>query len=508
MAAVRAGIGGIALRRITKSVLCVVAFVSVAMPLTAVHLAADSDQDERQVISLSGTPREIGLQYGHALREEIQENLNGFWEAVEDLGIQKSKLLGVTSERSLPEDMIDELKAMSEASGVRYAELLAFNEFGSSIVKGACTCFIARGDAALDGIPVSFKTMDWCGWNPVVVLVVVRPEQGNGYMGLTFAGSVGISSQGMNDKGLAVGYNYLPVPEQYADGLGPWEIQELVLRECDSVRDVIALAATIPKREGVNLMVSDAHESAFIETASSIYSPNVAYRSITSGFDVHTNHWLYEPFSSWVLDGWGVDIWTASLSRYDRAMELGAEHEGELTAALLMSFTRDLENWDCTPKDVIAAYPEYADLLEWAWPGDSICNTQTKNACVFEIDETSPALLSTMWMTACNPCYSPFVPVHNAVLYDAGTVTYANEQLEMYLNGEAYRLRTLLNYGWGELVPIYEEWEAGVIQELSVIEAQALALIEEGNHEQAAYFMVEWDCDIALEALALQLSLD
>lgn len=496
------------MRRTAEFVLCICVFAFVAMPVTAVHLTVDSSQEGMLVVHLSGTPREMGLQYGHALRGEIRENLNGFWEAAEAQGMQKSDLLAVTSERSLPQDMIDELKAMSEASGVRYAELLAFNEFGPSIIKGACTCFVARGDATLDGTPVSFKTMDWCGWNPVVVLVMVKPEQGNGYMGLTFAGSVGISSQGMNDKGLAVGYNYLPVPEEYADGLGPWEIQELVLRECDSVGDVITLAGAIPKREGVNLMVSDAYESAFVETASSIYSPNVAYRIITSGFDVHTNHWLYEPFSSWVLDGWGVDIWTASLSRYDRAMELGAEHEGELTEALLMSFTRDLEGWDCSPKDVIALYPEYADLLEWAWPGDSICNTQTKNACVFEVDETNPTLLSTMWMTACNPCYSPFVPIHNAVLYDAETVTYASEQLEMYLSGEAYRLRTLLNYGWGELVPVYEEWEAGIIEDLSAVEAQALALIEEGDLEQAAHFLVECDCDIALDAVDLQMSLD
>lgn len=477
------------------------------MPVTAIHLAAGPGHEDILAVYLSGTPREIGLQYGLALRGEIRENLNGFWETVEAQGTPKSELLRMTSERSLPQDMIEELKAISESSGVRYGELLAFNEFCPSIVKGACTCFIARGDATVDGTSVSFKTMDWCGWNPKGVLVIVKPDEGNGYMGVTFAGSVGISSQGMNDKGLAIGYNYLPVPEKYDSGLGPWEMQELILEKCSSVSDAIALAGAMPKREGVNLMVSDAHESAFIETASSIYTPNVSYKIMASGFDAHTNHWLYEPFSSWVLGGWGVDIWTASLSRYDRAMELGAEYEGELTTALLMSFTRDLENWDCTPKEVIAAYPEYADLLEWAWPGDSICNVQTKNACVFEIDEQSPTMLSTMWMAICNPCYCPFVPLHNAILFDAGTATYASTQLEPYLNAEAYKLRTLLNYGWGELVPIYEVWEAGIILEVSANEAQAQALIEGEGYEQAAYLMVECDCSIALEALDLQLSL-
>ncbi len=478
---------------------------------------SDYIDGEMMTVELKGTPREMGLQYGSAARDAIRANIDLFWETVETLGMSKKALLQKTSERSMPQSMIEKLKAMSEASGVEYSELLAFNEFAPGLERGACTCFVARGDATVDGNPLSFKTSD-CHYGQQVLLIVT-PDVGYSYMVIAFAGGIGNSEEGMNEHGLSLGFNWLPISKNtYVDGLTTWELQIMILEQCATVEEAIALVESLPKQIGGNIMVSGREQSAFIEIAPSLYTPDCAYKIVESGFDVHTNHWLYEPFYSWVLDpslepsgDWAeMYIWTPSVSRYDRAMELGEEYTGMMTPSHLMSFARDLENWGMCPKDVKELYPEWADFLAPGFPGNSICNVQTTSAAVFEIDMDHPTLLSTMWMAQNNPCHTPFVPLHTAVLYDDATASYARELLAPYISREYYLLvgdvRAVV--GWGdELVPIYEVWESDAQYEIAQIELEVLDLIEAGQYADAAMLLTETDCSLALEALELQQSL-
>lgn len=470
--------------------------------------------EEMLIIELAGTPREMGLQYGLAARDEIRENLDIFWASQGLQGVSKSELVSQASKHPLPQNIVEELKAVSEAAGVDYGELLAFNDFASSGNHGACTCFVARGDMTLDGNPVCYKTCDVEGY--CQALFIVRPTHGNAHMELAYVGGLwtGAMEEGMNEKGLATGFNWLPIAATYDEGYPTWVIERLILEECDSVRDAIALVKTLPKQIGGNIMVSDQKESAFIEVAPSIYTPDMSYKIITSGFAVHTNHWMYEPFSSWVLDqsnGWeGTYIWVPSVARYDRATDLGNEYSGRMSAGVLMSFARDLTNWGCSATAVKEAHPDWVSVLLNGWPGNSICNAQTRQACVFETDMKNPALLSTMWMALGNPCYTPFVPLHTAALYNDATCSYAEAHLTPFMSKDYFQLSGKLRdtHDWGVLVPGYVEWETGVTSMVAANELQAQQMMKGKNRFDAAMFLTEADCAIALEAFELQCQLE
>ncbi|UCE80714.1 MAG: hypothetical protein JSV94_06120 [Methanobacteriota archaeon] len=464
-------------------------------------------------VELKGTHREMGRQYGLAAKEPIRANVDLFWEAVESMGMSKKGLLQKTSERSMPQSMIDMLRGMSETSGVRYSELLAFNEFAPGMEGGACTCFVARPDATADGNPLSFKTSDIHYGQQV--LLIVTPEVGYSYMAVAFAGGVGSSEEGMNEHGLSLGFNWLPIPKgsEYEDGLNTWDLQIMILERCKTVRDAIELVEGEKKQIGGNIMVSGKDEAAFIEIAPSTYTPDCAYRIIDSGFDAHTNHWLYEPFFSWVLDpslepsgDWAdTYMWTPSIFRYDRAVELGEMHCGELTSGHLMSFARDLENWGMCPTELWELYPDWADVMMPGFPGNSICNVQTTSACVFEIDMDEPNLLSTMWMAQNNPCQTPFVPLHIAILYDDVTASYANEQLASYIGRDYYLLVNGMAAGWGDdLVPIFEAWESEAMDAIAEAEVEVLELLSVDRYADAALLLTELDCALALEVWELQ----
>lgn len=486
--------------------------VGVVVGQKAIDAPSDSIGGGIMTLELKGTPREMGLQYGSAARDAIRANLDLFWESIEDLGMSKKDLLKRTSERSMPQSMVEELKAMSEGAGVGYSELLAFNEFAPGLDRGACTCFVARPDATADGNPLSFKTSD-CHYGQAVLLIVT-PDVGYSYMVVAFAGGIGNSEEGMNEHGLSLGFNWLPISKNvFEEGLTTWELQIMILEQCKTVRDAIELVESLPKQIGGNIMVSGKDEAAFIEIAPSLYTPDCAYEIIDSGFGVHTNHWVYEPFYSWVLDpslepsgDWeAMYIWTPSVSRYDRAMELGEEHIGAMTPSLLMSFARDLEDWGMCPEEVKEQYPEWADVLMPGFPGNSICNVQTTSVAVFEIDAENPTLLSVMWMAQNNPCFTPFVPLHSAILYDDATANYAKELLAPYISRDYYLLVGGMVAGWGDdLVPIFEEWESSAQSRIAEAEVEVLELIAAGQYADAAMLLTEMDCDLAEEVWELQ----
>ena len=469
--------------------------------------------DSLMIVELKGTHREMGRQYGLAAKELVQANIDLFWQTVDTLGMSKKGLLQKASERSMPQSMIDMLRGMSETSGVRYSELLAFNEFVPWLDRGACTCFVARPDATANGNPLSYKTSD-CHYGQQVLLIVT-PDVGYSYMVVAFAGGIGNSEEGMNEHGLSLGFNWLPIPKgsEYEDGLNTWELQIMILEQCKTVGEAIELVEGEKKQIGGNIMVSGKDAAAFIEIAPSTYTPDCAYKIIDSGFDAHTNHWLYEPFFKWVLDpslepsGDWADcyMWTPSIFRYDRAMELGEMYYGDMTTSHLISFARDLENWGMCPTELWELYPEWADVMMPGFPGNSICNVQTTSACVFEIDADKPNLLSTMWMAQNNPCQTPFVPLHTAILYDDATANYANEQLALYISRDYYLLVNGMVAGWGDdLVPIFEAWESEAMNAIAETELHVLDLISIGQEADAAMLLAELDCALALEVWNLQ----
>jgi len=370
----------------------------------------------------------------------------------------------------------------------------------------ACTCFIAAGTGSATGEVIASKNRDL---QQVQVMKFVDPDERYSYIGSMTNKAPGIS-QGLNEMGLSIGHTWMPVSGYDYDGYSPFMVNQLVMEMCANVAEAIELIDNLPKREGATYMVADNEMAAFVETVPTIYSPDIAVEIVQDGVSYHTNHYLYEPFYSWVIEDGFSYMWTPSYSRYDRAAELVAEAEYVLTPELVISFCRDIENFgNAKPNELKAAHPEVPSSV-WVngWPGFSICNTRTVSTSVFVMDNDYPGLLSTMWMSIYNPCYCTFVPMHNAMLKG---VDLANSELEMYTDGSAWRTAAKLRdsncYDWGEIVPELEAWESDAMTANSEAEDLAIALIEAGMVEEAAELLTESDIGLALDAIDFLISL-
>ena len=484
---------------------------SLAVGVSVVVNASDaSSKGQIKLVHLSGSAAEQGIQYGHQAGDLIRENLAHFRGEVVARGMSVDVLVSeaLTLEAAQSSQMIEELKAMAAVVGVDYGELLAMNLFDSSVdTQESCTIFVAAGSATVNGNVVASKNRD--ASKPNVLLVVEPSDDSHGFVAVGGAGEWGISF-GLNDVGLCEGNNWMPVPAYDSTGVGEMELNRLVLEKCSSVDGAIDYVSNVPKHGGSTVMVADSEKAAFIETVSSIYTPDAVAYEVTDGAAVHTNHYLYEPFHSWVLDGSFGYFWGPSVARYDRGSELLSQNEGMLSADMLMTFTRDLENFgNSKPKEIREAHPEIpAKCWGWGWPGNSICNAATVSSGVFELDPEYPDLLSVMWTSIYNPAWCPYVPVHNALIQ---TAALAIDGFAPYVDGTmwcvAEKIRNCGKNEWGDFVPTFESWEVPWISQTQANEADAASMIGAGHVDQACSYLAEKDIGIGAEAYALMLSL-
>ncbi|MGQ9588139.1 MAG: C45 family autoproteolytic acyltransferase/hydrolase, partial [Thermoplasmata archaeon] len=244
--------------------------------------------------------------------------------------------------------------------GIDYLELLAMNLFYSTFDHSdGCTNLVAAGSGTMNGQTLASKNRDASKTN--VLLIVEPSETTPGFVAVAGAGEWGISF-GLNDVGLCEGNNWMPVPAYDSNGIGEMSLNRLVLEMCSSVDDAISYVDRVLKYGGSTVMVADSKKAAFIETVPTIFAPDTVAYVMANGAAVHTNHYVYEPFRSWALSGSFGYFWGLSVARYDRETELIEQLEGDLTADIVMSFTRDLEDFgNSKPQELKAAHPEIPD---------------------------------------------------------------------------------------------------------------------------------------------------
>ena len=487
-------------------VLTVLAVSALSMPIVAKNDGGGAKSGETLVLYLSGTPREMGMQYGKFAGGAIAENVAIAWDWVASEGIDADEIMAeaMAAGARMSDDMVEELEGMSETSGISYEDLLVLNVY---VDRGndqrACTNFAAAGSGVADGTAISSKNRDL---NNIQVLLIVDPLDGYSYFGMMSAGALGIA-QGINEMGLAIGHTWMPVPEYDESGYAPFIVNQMVMESCVDVEDAIAFIDEVPKREGATFGISDPGVAAFVESIptmySAVYGNDVAVQLVEDGVAVHTNHYVLEPFFTAVIeDGFGY-MWTPSYARYDRGLELLAENP-VLDVDLVQSFCRDLENWGVGPLNEVAdAHPEIPeDCWVGGWPGFSICNARTVSSSVFQSDPQYPEQLSVMWMAINNPAWAPYVPIHNGLLERPGDVGAA---LEPYVSGRAWSLSAQLRSigEWGELIPVLESWEADWQLENAATEDAARAMLDKGRVDKATSILVDADCGIATSALTM-----
>ncbi len=331
-----------------------------------------------RVLEVAGTLFDMGRQHALAFPSEIKEltedrlhlSSNKNWTG-QELSRQEVLALGqacLPYHEAYAPELMDELRGMSEVSGLGLTELMILNGFTDFVdtiysadevilrqLKGTngaiksssapasspifahpaaddCTAFIISAQAAAEGQGFIGQTWDMHETaTPYVILLRGRPANGLSFLTLTIIGCVGMI--GMNEAGIAVGINNLVAGDGRVGVTWPFVVRKILAQ--DNLEAALACLTQAQLAGGHNYLLADSTGRGYnVEAMASRYH----VQEINSGALVHTNHCLISQ---------NITVERARLprsrasseTRLSRAQEI--LNRGSITLADLLALTRD-----------------------------------------------------------------------------------------------------------------------------------------------------------------------
>ena len=206
--------------------------------------------DHLHIVVVKGSSYEMGYAYGQLMADEIKGNIHDFWKYYENDYTRQLKeyipeflaksliklgrvlvngLIGLDrlfTRRWTPKRITEELKGISDGSGIGYREIMLTN-LVPEIIKAACTIVGAWGPASKDGNLYQLRALDWNQNAPInryPTIVVYQPseEGSNVYSNIGYAGLIAVLT-GFSPK-LAIGEKvWMVEAKKIGDRFGePW----------------------------------------------------------------------------------------------------------------------------------------------------------------------------------------------------------------------------------------------------------------------------------------------
>ena len=259
------GIGGFAMMTRLVGVALTLAFLVLPGPADAETRTIArhgpgflEEVDGTKVLHLKGSPREIGLQHGTLLKDDIRASVRFLFDvkakefSPKAFGVKlpldpKRMILSIaaTQRKFVPDRYYEELRGIAEGSGLPVEEIIAANFIPEMF---HCSGFALGGSATKDGTLYHGRVLDYgCDWKlqEHAVLVVAEPDGAIPFVNVTYAGFIG-SVTGMNARKISIG-------EMGGGGQGHWEgvpmalLVRMALEGADDLDEAVAVFRDHPR---------------------------------------------------------------------------------------------------------------------------------------------------------------------------------------------------------------------------------------------------------------------
>ena len=213
-------------------------------------------------VSVSGTHYEMGLQYGVLLKEETRQMVGSLYNVIgyysKEMGIPKElvyiyfKYKVNKLSKNIPERFKEEMKGISDGSGIDISTIYAISLFDDLIHSMRCSSILAETD---DNTIVHGRNEDlYFGMELGMEQIIVKynPKGHNSFVSIAFPGFIGVST-GYNDKGLGYSHHSRFANNINYNGYPQSCISRMALEECSSLNDVLNFY------KDKTIIVGDAH---------------------------------------------------------------------------------------------------------------------------------------------------------------------------------------------------------------------------------------------------------
>jgi isopenicillin-N N-acyltransferase-like protein len=249
-------------------------------------------------IEVRGAPRELGRQLGEAARDELcgfaavaLERVNKAVPISRENALRTARsCLGYVEEYA--PDALEELRGVSDSSGVPLDELMLLQVRNQLRTDGGCTAFALSPSISAAGRSTVGQNWDNDpALDPFTLVLTRRPEGKPAIMDVTQAGL--IAYIGLNDRGIALCMNTLPAPSR-PSGVPHY----FTVRGIYESRDLEGAVAAVRRAERAipaNIILATPQGPADLEvTIDAVH----VLRDAGSGLVTHTNHCLHPDLAS------------------------------------------------------------------------------------------------------------------------------------------------------------------------------------------------------------------
>lgn len=301
------------------------------------------------VLSVSGTPQEIGTAHGLAFSHQIvayTEDRLELSRAGTDLSRLEVMEIAdgmLDAHRSYDEDLYVEMISMAQSAGITPAEAVivgGYTDFidtvraiaGGTAMEDTCTAVVTP-DSASDGAGFLAQTWDMhASATPHVFMFDLAPVSGPGAMVFTTHGTLG--QIGLNESGIAIGINNLTTTDGTIGVTWPFVVRK-ALRQ-SSFDDAVACITEANVSGAHNFLVldRDGHGASIEVTPSVTVVDRLEARPL-----VHTNHCLSSETRAFEAER-PPELQSSSITRLADATNL-IESEIPHSPESLMALLRD-----------------------------------------------------------------------------------------------------------------------------------------------------------------------
>jgi len=215
-----------------------------------------------RVLTLVGSPEEMGRRHGELLGEDVRwvvDNVVHGSVAPDPVGRQRFIERVRVMETFLTDAWRRELRALAEAAGVDYWELVGLQLFGDVQRAQLCSSFAVFGRATVDDECIVGRNFDYW-YNTVAerasLIIDYHPENARRFVTLSWAGVINGWTL-MNEQGIVTANNTAySYGENSLEGVSTCFMLRKVAEEARSVDEGIAIVERTPRACATNLIIA------------------------------------------------------------------------------------------------------------------------------------------------------------------------------------------------------------------------------------------------------------
>ncbi len=294
------------------------------------------------VLTVEGTPDEIGEQLGILAVKPAPQILNVLHEFLKLRGLEKTwpwlVKVGSLMAAQFPPDHLKEMEAAAKASGFDRDTFIVLHTVYDIVKISGCSTLYAEPDRSATGTLLLGHNLDFYAIGNVYdysLVIVCRPQGKHAFASIGFPGLFGCVSA-MNDAGLCLVTNEVT---STSDGSPKYDLKGVplilafrrIMEECSTVDEAEKFVRALHRTSTINLTVCDKKEGRIFE----VTPKNVKVRPADKGLGMCTNHFRSKELAT-NMNCWHYDVLLKSqdlktVGRQDIAKKLDEANQKEAT---------------------------------------------------------------------------------------------------------------------------------------------------------------------------------